>query len=219
MAVKISPSILAAPLAHLAQAARDIEAAECELIHIDVMDGHFVPALTFGDQITAAIAAETKVPLDVHLMVARPEIEAPKYYALKPQIITFHYEATTAPIRLAEQIRAQGIRAGIALNPRTPVAALADIVPAFDVVLFMSIEPGFYGQKFIESSWSRLAELNKLKNREHAAGRKLELEIDGGVSDQNAAALVQGGVDILVSGSYLFKGDMKERVRKLKEAK
>jgi len=219
VAVKISPSILAAPLAHLGRAAHEIEAAECELIHIDVMDGHFVPALTFGDQITAAIAAETKVPLDVHLMVARPEIEAPKYYTLKPQIITFHYEATTAPIRLAEQIRAHGIRAGIAINPRTPIAAIADIVLAFDLVLFMSIEPGFYGQKFIESSWPRLAELNSLKKREHAAGRKLEIEIDGGVSDENAGALIRGGVDILVSGSYLFKGDMKERVQKLKGAR
>ncbi|AFM13553.1 ribulose-phosphate 3-epimerase [Turneriella parva] len=216
MATQISPSILAAPLAHLAAAAKQIEAAGCEYIHIDVMDGHFVPALTFGDQITAAIQAESSVALDVHLMVARPEVEAPKYYALKPKIITFHYEATTAPIRLAEQIRAQGIRAGIALNPCTPVSALKDIIHAFDLVLFMSIEPGFYGQKFIESSWERLAELKALKEREHAAGRRLEIEVDGGVSDVNCRRLTEGGVDILVSGSYLFKGDMKERVQKLR---
>ncbi len=216
MPARISPSILAAPLARLAEAAKQIEQAGCEYIHIDVMDGHFVPALTFGEQITAAIAAETSVALDVHLMVSRPEIEAPKYFALKPQIITFHYEATTAPIRLAELIRAQGIRAGIALNPRTPVSALKDIIHAFDLVLFMSIEPGFYGQKFIESSWTRLEELNQLKQSERAKGRSLEIEIDGGVSDQNCQRLTSGGVDILVSGSYLFKGDMRERVQKLR---
>jgi ribulose-phosphate 3-epimerase len=140
----------------------------------------------------------------------------PKYYDLKPSIITYHYEATTAPIRLAEQIRARGIKAGLAINPRTPIAALTDVIQAFDLILFMSIEPGYYGQKFIESSWQRLKDLNTLKQREHAAGRLVEIEIDGGVSDQNARALVDSGVDILVSGSYLFKGDMNERVSKLR---
>lgn len=216
MPVKISPSILAAPLASLGAAAKGIEAALCEYIHIDVMDGHFVPALTFGEQITYAIAKETQVPLDIHLMVAKPEVEARKYFDLKPHFITFHYEATTAPIRLAEQIRATGSRAGLALNPRTPIAALTDVIQAFDLILFMSIEPGYYGQKFIESSWQRLKELKGLKEREHAAGRKIEIEIDGGVSDQNAPALISAGVDILVSGSYLFNGNMKERVQTLR---
>ncbi|HRP69830.1 MAG TPA: ribulose-phosphate 3-epimerase [Turneriella sp.] len=216
MSVRISPSILAAPLAYLGQAAKQVEEARCDYVHIDVMDGHFVPALTFGDQITAAIGAETKLPLDVHLMVAKPEVEAQKYFALKPGILTFHYEATTAPIRLAQTIRAQGIHAGISLNPRTPVSVLNDLAPYFDVVLLMTVEPGFYGQKFIESSWQRLKELNALKTREKNAGRMLQIEIDGGVTDANAVQLAQEGADILVSGSYLFKDGMKERVQKLK---
>lgn len=216
MPAKISPSILAAPLAYLGQAARDIEAAKCEYMHVDVMDGHFVPALTFGEQITAAIAAEAKVPLDVHLMVANPEAEARKYYELKPAIITFHYEATRAPIRLAGEIRANGATPGIAINPRTPVGALTDIIAAFDLVLLMSVEPGYYGQKFIESSWQRLGQLRQLQLSEAERGHHFDIEVDGGVADTNARQLAQQGAGILVSGGFVFRGDVVAQVRKLR---
>ena len=210
--VRIAPSLLAADFGRLAEEVAAVERASADLIHIDVMDGHFVPNLTLGPVVIEAIRKVTKMPLDVHLMVAKPEAEARKYFDLKPAIITFHYEATTAPIRLAEEIRARGIQAGISLNPRTPVSVLEDLTRYIDVVLLMSVEPGFYGQKFIDASWERLTVLKSLKTK----GHPFEIEVDGGVSDVNASQLVEAGADILVSGSYVFKGDMKEKVKKLK---
>ena len=202
--MKVSSSILAAPLAALAENLKKLDPTLVDLIHLDIMDGHFVPQLTFGENVSKSIHEASMIPLDVHLMVSNPEKEAPKYFSLKPHNITFHYEATSLPIRLAEEIRKAGILAGISLNPSTPVSVLKDILPFFDLVLLMTVEPGFAGQSFLSSGFSRIEELMELKARNN---HSFLIEIDGGVNDQNITKLRELSVDIVVSGAFIFNAD------------
>ncbi|MDH5716400.1 MAG: ribulose-phosphate 3-epimerase [Spirochaetia bacterium] len=206
--MKISPSILAANLTRLSEALSKLNSEVTDFIHLDIMDGHFVPPLTFGEQLSTAIKKETSIPLDIHLMTAQPEKEIPKYYELEPHNITFHYEAASFPIRLAQEIRSKGIKAGIALNPATPVAVLNDIYTYFDLILIMTVEPGYYGQSFLSNGMQRLSEVMNLRQRLSEKTDHLPLiEVDGGVNAENAVSLRTINVDIAVAGSFVFKAE------------
>ncbi|MDH5719643.1 MAG: ribulose-phosphate 3-epimerase [Spirochaetia bacterium] len=206
--MKISPSILAANLTKLSESLGKLDINAADFIHLDIMDGHFVPPITFGEQISAAIKKETTIALDVHLMTSNPEAEVLKYIPLEPHNITFHYEATKFPVRLAEQIRKSGIKPGIALNPSTPIAVIKDIYTFFDLFLIMTVEPGYYGQSFLPNSLARIAEFNELrKSLSEKTDHFPLLEVDGGVNADNAVMLREAQVDIAVAGSFVFKSD------------
>lgn len=210
--MKISPSILAADLIDLRNILKGMDDRTVDLLHLDVMDGHFVPAISFGEIISRAVAEATAIPMDVHLMVSRPEKEIPKYYVLKPFNITYHIETTDFPIRLATQIREQGIKAGVALNPGTAISVLEPLLDSIDLVLIMSVEPGFYGQKFISNAFDKIAALRKMIGE-----REILIQVDGGVSTKNIELLERQGVDIAVAGSACFRdGNVNDNVLKLK---
>ena len=212
--MKISASILAAELIDLKQILPRMSPACIDFIHLDVMDGHFVPQLSFGEALVQEIANASPLPLDVHLMVSDPETEVPKYIPLKPENLSFHLEASRAPIRLLRAIREEGIGAGIALNPATPVEALESIIDEVDLILLMSVEPGYYGQKFLPMTLPKIKKLKLLLQE-----RNIQIEVDGGVNLQNIADLEEAQVDIAVAGSACFSTpDINENARKLKAA-
>jgi ribulose-phosphate 3-epimerase len=200
--MKISASILAAQLSNLSTVVPKLKPKAIDFIHMDVMDGNFVPQISFGEALTEEVSKLTKIPLDVHLMVKNPEKHVPNYYKLKPEYITFHRETTDFPIRLAEDIRKNGIKAGIALNPGTPVKMIQDCLPYIDLILIMTVEPGFYGQSFVKSG---LEKINRAK--ELIGSYPIELEVDGGVNTSNIERLSDIGVNICVAGSALFKNN------------
>ncbi len=212
--MKISPSILAADILDLKAVLQAMD-HRVDFIHMDVMDGHFVPQLSFGERITELAGSHTKIPLDVHLMVDRPEMEAPKYYKCKPHNITFHIEATNFPVRLAREIRENGIRAGIALNPGTPVSRLEPIIDEIGFILIMSVEPGFYGQKFLDLALGKIEQAKALIGQ-----RDILLEGDGGIQEANIARLAKAGLDICVAGAAVFSGPgtPSEQCERLKSA-
>jgi ribulose-phosphate 3-epimerase len=199
--VRLAPSILAADFSRLADEIARVEAAGADLIHVDVMDGHFVPNLTIGPLVVAALKRTTRVPLDVHLMITHPDRYVDAFVDAGAAMISVHVEATRHLHRVIAHIQQRGVKAGAAINPGTPVAALSAMAAGLDHVLVMSVNPGFTGQAFIAGSQQKVAEARALVA---AAGGHAAIEVDGGVDVGNAASLVSSGADILVAGAAVF---------------
>lgn len=200
--VRIAPSILSADMAHLA---RDLERiATADLIHIDVMDGHFTGNLTFGAGVVAACKRSCDVPLDVHMMVTNPDETIDWYLDAGADVITVHTEASTHLHRTVMHIKDRGAQAGVVLNPATPVSVLEDILPELDMVLVMSVNPGFGGQSFIEGTYAKLERLTELCAR---VGAHPSIEVDGGISAKNIERVASLGADTFVAGSAVFGAD------------
>jgi ribulose-phosphate 3-epimerase len=201
MSIKIAPSILAADFANLQSEIEMLNASEADYIHVDIMDGVFVPNISFGIPVTDAVNRHATKPLDVHLMIVNPDQYLEAFKKAGAAIITVHYEACVHLHRTLQAIRQLGCKAGVALNPHTPVQALSEIITDIDLVCIMSVNPGFGGQKFIEHTYSKVRQLKQLINEK---GAKTEIEIDGGVNQANAPLLMEAGADVLVAGSFVF---------------
>lgn len=200
--VKISPSILAADFACLGEEVTAICEAGCDYVHVDVMDGHFVPNLTIGPGVVKAIKPHASKPLDVHLMISPVDAFIDLFAEAGADIITFHPEAGPHPHRTVQAIKAAGCKAGISLNPATPIAALEELIEDIDLILVMSVNPGFGGQKFIKT---QLEKIRRIRDLITAAGREIELEVDGGVNSENAKEIITAGADVLVAGTAVFQ--------------
>ena len=216
MTVRIAPSLLAADFARLADALAQAEAGGADLIHVDVMDGHFVPNLTIGPPVVKALARATRLPLDVHLMIERPERTLPEYLDAGARWISVHVEATHHLQRCLDAIRRGGARAGAALNPATPVGALSEVWEDLDYAVVMSVNPGWGGQPFLAPSVSKV---RRLRDEALGSGARLSIEVDGGVAADNAAALCSAGAEILVAGTSVYgTDDPSAAIGKLREA-
>lgn len=216
--VKIAPSILSADFARLGEEVASICEAGCDYVHVDVMDGHFVPNITIGPDVVKAIKPHASRPLDVHLMIAPVDPYIKAFAEAGADIITFHPEAGPHPHRTAQAIRAAGCRVGVSLNPGTPLAALDQLLDFVDLVLVMSVNPGFGGQSFITSQLEKISQLRQLID---ASGRDIELEVDGGVNSETAAQVIAAGANVLVAGTATFKGGPQlyaENITALREA-
>ena len=205
----VSPSLLAADFLHLDSDIEMINRSEAEWLHLDVMDGVFVPNISFGFPVLEAVASKCKKALDVHFMIVHPEQYIRQTAKLGAMMMNVHYEACTHLHRTIQEIHDAGMKAGVTLNPSTPVFVLEDIICDVDMVLLMSVNPGFGGQKFIENTIGKVKRLRKLINEK---GSHALIEVDGGVQGETAPRLVDAGVDVLVSGSYVFKSNTPEAV-------
>ena len=197
----IAPSILAADFANLQREVEMLNSSSADYIHVDVMDGVFVPNISFGLPVTAAIHRYASKPLDVHLMIVNPDNYLDSFKDAGADIITVHYEACNHLHRTIQKIKILGCEAGVALNPHTPVELLSDIVMELDMVCLMSVNPGFGGQSFIENTYSKIRRLKEIILK---AGANTKIEIDGGVNEENAGKLVEAGANVLVAGSFVF---------------
>jgi ribulose-phosphate 3-epimerase len=202
MGIQIAPSILSADFVNLA---RDIAAvANGDWLHVDVMDGHFVPNFTIGLPVVERIAEVSTIPLDVHLMIDDPDRWAPRYVEVGASSVTFHLEASLAPIRLARELRGMGARVGIAIRPATPVEPTLGILSEFDMVLVMTVEPGFGGQTLIEET---LPKIRAVRSAVDQAGGEIMVQVDGGISADNIGRVVEAGANVIVAGSAIFGSD------------
>lgn len=200
----IAPSVLAADFANLQRDIEMINNSEADWFHIDIMDGVFVPNISFGMPVLEAIAKHAKKTIDVHLMIVDPDRYISTFASLGAAILTVHYEACTHLHRTLQAIKAAGMKAGVALNPHTPVSVLEDVIQDIDMVCIMSVNPGFGGQSFIENTY---AKVTKLKSLITEKGASTLIEIDGGVTNKNATQLAEAGADVLVAGSFVFKAE------------
>lgn len=206
--VRIAPSILSADFARLGEEVRAIDEAGCDWIHVDVMDGHFVPNITIGPAVMKALKPHAAIPFDVHLMIAPVDPFVAEFAAAGADIITFHPEAGPHPHRTVQLIKSLGVKAGVSLNPATSLDVLDYLLPDLDLVLVMSVNPGFGGQAFIPSALSKIAEIRRRIDKVSATqgGRVIDLEVDGGINVETAKACVAAGADVLVAGTATFKG-------------
>lgn len=214
--IRIAPSLLSADFARLGPEVAEAEACGGDWIHVDVMDGHFVPNITLGPPIVKAVSLHTKLPLDVHLMIESPERYIPDFAAAGASVITVHAEACIHLHRVVHQIKELGLKAGVAINPGTPASAVREVLEDVDMILVMTVNPGFGGQAFIPSTLRKIAQIRQWANEVHP---DLLIEVDGGIAEATAPLVVEAGADVLVAGNAVFgRSDRAAAIKAIREA-